>query len=262
MSVQGACKSIVWLVCLLTLGALVLPGCKSFPTALVEQQTAALEATRIAPRKGAAVPSEVREYELPPLPYPYHALKPIIPEVVLRVHHQEHHAGYVKGLNRTLKLLAAARADGDYKYIRALSRDLAFYGSGHVLHSLYWASMTPGGSTLADGALRGAIVRDFGSFKTFRAQFIAATNAVEGSGWGMLAYEPAGERLVILQVENHQYLTFHGVVPLMVCDVWEHAYYLKYKNRRAYYVENFFKIIDWASVEKRYAAAVRRKSSE
>jgi len=196
-----------------------------------------------------------KEYELPPLPYDYGALVPEIEESILRVHHGKHHAGYVRGLNATLKKLEEARGSDDYSQVQALSRSLAFHGSGHILHTLYWQSMKPGGGE-PKGALLKALERDFGSFEAFRAQFLAATKAVEASGWGLLAYEPAGKRLVVLQVEKHQNLTIWGVVPLLVCDVWEHAYYVQYQNRRADYVENFFRLIDWPAAAKRYAAAL------
>ncbi len=197
-----------------------------------------------------------KEYELPDLPYAFDALAPVLAEDVLRVHHDRHHAGYVNGLNSTLKKLEQARAAGDFGNVKALSRDLAFHGSGHVLHSLYWQSMTPGGSSEPEARLLGVIERDFGSYAGFKGQFLAATKAVEGSGWGLLAYEPVGQGLVVLQVEKHQNLTIWGVVPLMVCDVWEHAYYVQYQNRRSEYVDGFFKLIDWPGVEARCVAAM------
>jgi Fe-Mn family superoxide dismutase len=196
-------------------------------------------------------------YRLPPLPYAYDALAPEIGEPVLRVHHDKHHAGYVKGLNGTLALLQEARAAGDMARIQALSRSLAFHGSGHVLHSLYWTSMKPGGSPEPKGAFRAALDRDFGSLAALQTQFAAASRAVEGSGWGILAYEPLGRRLLALQCENHQNLTIWGCVPLLICDVWEHAYYLQYKSDRAAYVAAFMKLVHWPEVEARYAAAIK-----
>jgi len=200
----------------------------------------------------------LKEYTLPPLPYPYDALAPKIDEETLRTHHDKHHAGYVRGLNATLEKLEEARAAGDHTWIKALSRDLAFHGSGHVLHSLYWVSMTPR-ETEPKGKLLSALGRDFGSFEAFKAQFLAASKKVEGSGWGLLVYEPLGDRLLVLQVEKHQDLTIWGVVPLVACDVWEHAYYLQYRNRRADYVDNFFTLIDWPAVAGRYENAVSRR---
>jgi Fe-Mn family superoxide dismutase len=196
-------------------------------------------------------------HELPPLPYPYDALEPYIDEQTMRLHHDIHHAGYVKGLNTAEEKLAEARKAGDFVLVKHWSREAAFHGSGHLLHSIFWPNMIAASKAKAapEGALARAIDRDFGSFEAFRAQFEAASNAVEGSGWGILAYRPADDSLVILQAEKHQNLTQWGVVPLLVLDVWEHAYYLKYQNRRGEYVKNFFNIINWDDVAKRYDKA-------
>jgi len=205
----------------------------------------------------AEAPAASGEYELPKLPYGYDALAPAIEEKVLRLHHTKHHAAYVKGLNATLAALAKAREAGDFAAIGGLSRNLAFHGSGHVLHALYWNSMRPGDAAEPEGALKAAIERDFGSAKGFMVHFAAAAKAVEGSGWAILVHEPLGKRLLVLQVLNHQNLTVWGAAPLMVCDVWEHAYYLQYANDRAAYVDAFCKIIDWPGVAKRYEAATK-----
>jgi len=206
---------------------------------------------------GCAQQAAGAAYELPPLPYGYGALAPAIDEKILRIHHGKHHAGYVKGLNATLAQLAAARHAGDMTAIQALSRKLAFHGSGHVLHTLYWASMRPGEPTKPEGALAAALARDFGSIDRCLAQLAAASKAVAGSGWGILVHEPVGSRLLILQVENHENLTIWGTTPLLVCDVWEHAYYLQYANNRGAYVDAFCKIIDWPAVARRYGAAAK-----
>ncbi len=195
-------------------------------------------------------------YELPKLPYAFDALAPAIEEKVVRTHYEKHHAAYVKGLNATLDKLAKARAEGNFADVKALSRDLAFHGSGHVLHSLYWTSMAPGGTGEPKGELRRAIDRDFGSFDAFSKQFAQAAKDVEGSGWAVLAWEPLGRRLLVLQAEKHQDLAIWGVTPIMVCDVWEHAYYAQYLNLRAGYVDAFMKIIDWNASAARFEKAV------
>jgi Fe-Mn family superoxide dismutase len=199
---------------------------------------------------------QLGECQLPPLPYAYDALEPYIDKETLTIHHDKHHAGYVKNFNVAMKKLEEARASGDYSLIKHWSREFAFNGSGHVLHSLYWGNMSPKGSE-PQGELLEAINKSFGGFDRFRDQFMGATNAVEASGWGVLAYEPYMGHLAVLQAEKHQDLTIWGALPLMVCDVWEHAYYLKYQNRRGEYVKNFFAIINWAEVGRRY---VRVKS--
>ncbi len=196
------------------------------------------------------------EYVLPELPYALDALEPHYEKRTLQIHHDRHHAGYVKGLNRMLEKLAAARRDGDYGAVKALSRGLAFHGSGHVLHTLFWNSMTPGGSPMPR-ALRTAAERSFGSTDACSDQLAAATKAVEGSGWGVLCYEPLGDRLLILQAEKHQNLTVWGCVPLLVCDVWEHAYYLQYANDRGTWVGNFLKLANWEFAAERLAWARR-----
>jgi Fe-Mn family superoxide dismutase len=196
-------------------------------------------------------------HKLPSLPYAYDALEPYIDEQTMRLHHDIHHAGYVKGLNNAEAKLAEARAAGDFALVKHWSREAAFHGSGHLLHAIFWPNMIAASQAKSapEGALAEAIERDFGGFEAFKAQFIAASGAVEGSGWGILAYRPADDTLTILTAEKHQNLTQWGVVPLLVLDVWEHAYYLKYQNRRGEYVKNFFNIINWDDVAARYKEA-------
>ncbi|MFW6133787.1 MAG: superoxide dismutase [Planctomycetota bacterium] len=200
------------------------------------------------------------KYVLPELPYATDALAPLYDQRTLTIHHDRHHAGYVKGLNRVLDKLAAAREAGDYARVKGLSRGLAFHGSGHVLHTLFWNSMTPGGAA-PPPALRKAAEKSFGSVEACTAQFAAATKAVEASGWGLVAYEPLGDRLVVLQAEKHQNLALWGVVPLLVCDVWEHAYYLQYANSRGQWVDNFLKLANWEFAAERLAVACRLRAS-
>ena len=189
---------------------------------------------------------------LPDLPYAYDSLVPVIDEPTLQLHHDKHHAGYVKGLNRAEVKLAEVRSAGDFALIKHLERELAFHGSGHILHTLYWQSLSSSGGGEPDGSLAGAISETFGSFKAFRGQMSAAAKSVEGSGWGILGFNPTFNSLTILQVEKHQNLTQWGCIPLLVIDVWEHAYYLQYQNRRAEYVENLFDIIDWTDVGTKF----------
>lgn len=197
------------------------------------------------------------EHKLPALPYDYDALEPYIDEQTMRLHHDIHHAGYVSGLNNAEAKLADARAAGDFALVKHWSREAAFHGSGHLLHSIFWPNMISAAKAKAapEGDLAAAIERSFGSFEAFKAQFIAASIAVEGSGWGILAYRTTDDSLVVLTAEKHQNLTQWGVIPLLVLDVWEHAYYLKYQNRRGDYVKGFFNIINWDDVAARYAEA-------
>jgi superoxide dismutase, Fe-Mn family len=192
------------------------------------------------------------EYMLPALPYAYDALEPHIDAQTMKLHHDMHHAAYVKGLNSALAQMADARAKNDYAAIGTAAQQAAFHGSGHILHSIFWQNMTaPAKSGAPAGDLKKRIETDFGSEKAMLEQFKQTAVKVEGSGWGILAWEPLGKRLVILQAEKHQNLTQWGSVPLLVCDVWEHAYYLKYQNRRAEYVDNFLKVVNWENVAAR-----------
>ena len=196
-------------------------------------------------------------HQLPALSYAYDALEPYIDEQTMHLHHDMHHKAYVDGLNNAETKLAEARKAGDFSLVKHWSREAAFHGSGHLLHSLFWLNMIGAAQArpAPQGSLAQAIDRDFGGFEAFRAQFMAASVAVEGSGWGVLAYRPADDSLVILTAEKHQNLTQWGVTPLLVLDVWEHAYYLKYQNRRAEWVKNFFNIINWDDVAGRYEKA-------
>lgn len=198
------------------------------------------------------------EYSLPDLPYAYDALEPHIDQRTMRIHHDKHHAGYVKGLNSALAALAEARASGDASLVQHWTQKAAFHGSGHVNHTLFWLTMSPSGGGRPSGDLARAIDRDFGSFDQFSWQFQAAAKSVEGSGWGWLVFEPIARRLMVLQMENQQKLLMTGVMPLLGVDVWEHAYYLKYQNDRGSYVSAFMNLINWPFVQQHFAAAARR----
>ncbi len=192
------------------------------------------------------------KYVLPELPYAYNALEPLYDEQTVRLHHDKHHAAYVSGLNAALDKLQAARQTKNFADIKALSKAVAFHGSGHILHTLFWHSMHPGGSEISND-LEKAIKESFGSADACRSQFAAASKDVEASGWGILAYEPLSDKLLILQAEKHQDLSIWGVQPLLVCDVWEHAYYLKYQNRRGDWVDAFMKLANWQFASERLA---------
>ncbi len=206
---------------------------------------------------GLALPGAFKDgkYALPDLPYGYDALKPVLSDETLHLHHDKHHAAYVAGLNATLDKLQAARQSGDLAAVRAVSRDMAFNGSGHVLHTIFWHSMKPGGGAKIDGEFARVVNESFGSQEAMTKQFAQASKDVEASGWGVLAFEPVAGKLLILQAERHEDLTIWGVIPLLVCDVWEHAYYLQYQNRRPEWVDNFVKIAHWEFAAQRYAAA-------
>ena len=206
-----------------------------------------------------ASPSPGGAYTLPRLPYAYDALAPHIDARTMELHHGQHHADSVRGLNAALGQLEAARGANDFSSLKAISRDAAFHGSAHMLHSIFWANMSPRGGSRPAGssAIARSLDRDFGGFDAFVHQFTTAAVTVEGSGWGILAYEPIAQRLVVLQAEKHQNLSIQGAVPLLVVDVWEHAYYLTYPNDRRAYLTAFQNVIDWKNVDERLAIARR-----
>lgn len=201
---------------------------------------------------------ETLEYALPPLPYAPEALEPAIDADTMKIHHGRHHAGYVAGLNKALKALMDIRqGNGDSALIGHWSKQVSFHGSGHVNHTLFWLGMAPagnGGGGMPGGLLGKQIERDFGSYEQFAAHFKAAAVSVEASGWAWLVWEPIARQLLVLQMENQQKLLMTGVVPILGVDVWEHAYYLRYQNKRADYVDAFMTVANWGWAEKRFAA--------
>lgn len=202
----------------------------------------------------------MKKQTLPTLAYAYDALMPHIDAKTVELHHSKHHQTYVDGLNAALDKLTAARASGDFSAIKHLKREIAFHGSGHILHSLYWQSMTPNGSPLtAESSLGKAIIETFGSIETFLKEFTTACLVVEASGWGILGM--VNGSLEIYTAEKHQNLTQWGVVPLLACDVWEHAYYLNYQNRRADYIAGFLAVADFGAANARHEAALGGQDS-
>jgi Fe-Mn family superoxide dismutase len=195
------------------------------------------------------------QYTLPDLPYDYAALEPHYSAQILELHHDKHHAAYVKGANTALEKLASARENEQFDTINGLLKGLAFNLSGHVLHSLFWNNMTPDGGDKPDGELAAAIDESFGSFEGFRNQLSEAALNVQGSGWGSLTWEPVAQRLIVEQVYDHQSNVGQGAPPLLVLDMWEHAYYLQYKNVKANWVDAFWNIVNWSDVAQRFDRA-------
>ncbi|NJP43213.1 superoxide dismutase [Actinacidiphila epipremni] len=196
-------------------------------------------------------------YALPDLPYDYSALAPAITGEILELHHAKHHAAYVKGANDTLEQIAEAREKDAITPtgLVGLEKTFAFNLSGHVLHSIFWQNLSPDGGDRPDGPLATAIDEHLGGFEAFRKQLTVATSSVQGSGWGVLAWEPLGRRLVVEQVYDHHGNVGQGTTPLLVFDAWEHAYYLQYKNVRPDYVTKLWDLVNWTDVSARHAAA-------
>ena len=193
-------------------------------------------------------------YTLPDLAYDPGALEPHLSARIVELHHGKHHAAYVAAANATLDKLAEARAADRWDTIVGLEKSLAFNLGGHVLHSIYWTNLSPDGGGEPAGALADAIGTSFGSFAAFKAQLSQATITAQGSGWGLLTYEPLGKQLIVEQLEVHHESTVLGGVPILAIDAWEHAYYLQYENRRADYVTAIWNIINWPDVERRWRA--------
>ena len=197
-------------------------------------------------------------YTLPDLAYDPGALAPHLDARIVSLHHDKHHASYVAAANATLDKLAEARANNQWDTVVGLEKSLAFNLGGHVLHSMYWTNLSPAGGGEPTGALAEAIGTSFGSFAAFKAHFSQVTTTVQGSGWGLLTYEPLGDRLIVEQLEVHHESTVLGGVPILAIDAWEHAYYLQYENRRPDYVAAIWNLIDWSDVARRYNEAATK----
>ena len=194
-------------------------------------------------------------YTLPELPYDYAALEPHISGKIMQLHHDKHHQAYVTGANAALDALAEARESGNLANVNKLEKDLAFNVGGHVNHTIFWNNLSPEGGERPEGELAAALDEYFGSFEKFQAHFTATAMGVQGSGWAVLAWDALGQRANVVQLFDQQGNLPAGTVPLLMLDVWEHAYYLDYLNVRADYVGAFWNIANWADVAKRFDAA-------
>jgi Fe-Mn family superoxide dismutase len=194
-------------------------------------------------------------YTLPALAYDFGALEPHISGQIMELHHDKHHAAYVKGANTALEKLAAARDADDYAQIAKLQKDLAFNLSGHVLHSLFWENLSPGGGGEPSGDLATQLDEHFGGFARFKKHMIEAASSIQGSGWALAAWDPASKRVIIEQVYDHQGNHGQGTLPLLAIDAWEHAYYLQYKNVKADFFDAVWNVFDWDDVSAKFKAA-------
>lgn len=195
-------------------------------------------------------------YELPELPYAYDALEPHISEEIMTLHHDKHHATYVAGANAALEALEAERnGEANPDRLRALSKNLAFNLGGHTNHSIFWKNMAPNAGGTPTGAIAEAIDRDFGSFEAFKKQFSGVATGLQGSGWAVLGYDHIAGRLIIQQLTDQQGNVSVDFTPVLMLDMWEHAFYLQYKNVKADYVEAWWNVVNWDDVNERYAKA-------
>jgi Fe-Mn family superoxide dismutase len=190
-------------------------------------------------------------YSLPPLPYDYGALEPHNSAQIMELHHDKHHAGYVKGANAALEKLAGARDNDDYAAINKLQKDLAFNLSGHVLHSLFWENLSPDGGGEPTGPLAEQLGTDFGSFDRFKSHMIEAANTIQGSGWAVAVWDPVSRQVLVQQVYDHQGNHGQGTLPLLAIDAWEHAFYLQYKNVKADFFDAVWNVFNWDDVSSK-----------
>ena len=196
------------------------------------------------------------KYELPELDYAYDALEPHISGEIMEIHHTKHHQNYLNGANAALDKLQAARENGEIAgVVTALSKDLAFNLGGHTNHSLFWKNLSPNGGGEPTGELAEAINRDFGSFEKFQEHFNGAALGLQGSGWAVLGYDHVADRLVIEQMTDQQGNLSINLTPLLLLDMWEHAFYLQYKNVKADYVKAVWNVFNWDEVATRFEAA-------
>jgi len=201
--------------------------------------------------------SENNVYQLPDLPYDFNALEPVISAEIMELHYKKHHQGYVTNLNAALEKYHEAEAKKDIAQMIALQSAIKFNGGGHVNHTLFWSTLAPKDkSGSVGGNLLKMIERDFGSLETLKEKFNAKTTAIQGSGWGWLGYCKVEKKLCIETCPNQDPLSMCSMVPLLGVDVWEHAYYLQYKNVRADYVKAMWQIFNWKNIEERFNGAI------
>lgn len=193
-----------------------------------------------------------------PLPYAENFLEPYMDAETLHLHYTFHHGGAMKGANKDMENIRKAMDGNSFETVDYYTKKLAYHFSSHVLHSIFWTNLT-NKKTAPAGTLLKDIEKDFGSYDKLKSYIAATSKNVDGAGWGILGYQPYSNKLTILQCENHEKLTQWGVVPILVIDVWEHAYYLKYKNRRNEFVDALFNIINWDNVAERLEIAKRLK---
>lgn len=195
-------------------------------------------------------------FSLQPLPYSKNFLEPYMDEETLHLHYTFHHGGAVNGANKDLQMIRKALDENAVDTVDYWTKKLAFHLSSHVLHTIFWTNLYNKKSD-PSGDLLKRIERDFGSYDKLKLLLSKTSKDVDGNGWGILGYQPYTDKLTVLQCENHEKLTQWGVIPLLVIDVWEHSYYLKYRNRRAEFVDNLYHIINWDNAAQRLEVAVK-----
>ncbi|HQY89055.1 MAG TPA: superoxide dismutase [Tepidisphaeraceae bacterium] len=192
------------------------------------------------------------EWKLPKLPYAYDALEPHIDAQTMEIHHSKHHNAYVTNLNKALKAMSAIKPDAEPSMIESLQRDISFNMGGHALHSMFWPTLAPNAGGVPTGPLGKLIDSTFGSFDNFKSYFTKVAMSVKGSGWATLSFAPVSRQIFTSAIKDQDGHHVTGSLVLLGLDVWEHAYYLKYQNKRADYVNAWWNVVDWAAVESMY----------
>ncbi|HEX6889565.1 MAG TPA: superoxide dismutase [Chryseolinea sp.] len=224
-------------------GSTLLPGNNVFSQNL--QQTGM---DKLADKEG--------KFALQPLPYNENFLEPAMDQETLHLHYTFHHGDAVKAANKDLEMIKKAIDENNVETVDYWTKKLSFHLSSHILHTIFWTNLTNKKSDPSSALLK-QIEKDFGSYDKLKVLISKTSKGVDGNGWGILGYQPYTQKLTVLQCENHEKLTQWGVIPLLVIDVWEHSYYLKYRNRRAEFVDNLFPIINWDNVAQRFGIAQR-----
>jgi superoxide dismutase, Fe-Mn family len=224
-------------------GATLLPANNVFAQSL--QQTGL---DRLTDKEG--------NFALQPLPYNENFLEPSMDQETLHLHYTFHHGDAVKAANKDLAMIKKSIDENNLDTVDYWTKKLSFHLSSHILHTIFWTNLTNKKSD-PSGALLKQIEKDFGSYDKLKVLIAKTAKGVDGNGWGILGYQPYTQKLTVLQCENHEKLTQWGVIPVLVIDVWEHSYYLKYRNRRAEFVDNLFPVINWDNVAERFSAATK-----
>ncbi|RKQ37704.1 superoxide dismutase [Oceanobacillus halophilus] len=232
----------------------------------IAKQEVSYEEVRLLQNKGKTLSNLIKtsntekaipygKHKLPALPYAYDALEPYISKEIMKLHHEKHHQSYVDGLNKAEEELYVKKADSDT--MKHWLREQAFHGSGHYLHSIFWNNMTPNSSKQPIKEVQNKIDNDFGSWQKFKKLFSDAANSVEGVGWAVLSWSPISGKLAIQTFEKHQLFQVANTIPLLVLDMWEHAYYLQYQTNKGKYIDNWWNVVNWENVNNRYLTAIK-----
>jgi Fe-Mn family superoxide dismutase len=195
-------------------------------------------------------------FALQPLPYNENFLEPNMDQETVHLHYTFHHGDAAKAANKDLQMIRKAMDENNLETVDFWTKKLSYHLSSHILHTIFWTNLTNKKTDPKDDLLK-QIEKDFGTYDKFKALIAKTSKGIDGNGWGILGYHPSTSKLTVLQCENHEKLTLWGIIPVLVIDVWEHSYYLKYRNRRAEFVDNLFNVLNWDNVAERLNVATK-----